>query len=60
MLDTVERQWHTASITNAVQGNQVEDWATVRQRFDDWLADEVQPQSKEDEMKHLLGLPTSR
>jgi hypothetical protein len=56
MLDTIERQWHTATIAAAINGGETEPWSEVRQRFDDWLSDVEQPQSKEDEMMTLLGL----
>lgn len=56
MLDLLERQWHTASIVQAIQGNAVEDWQEVQERFDRYLSGEEKEQSKQDEMRGLLGL----
>lgn len=57
MLDRLERQWHTTSITAAVQGNEIEDWEMVQKRFDAYLSGQEVEQTKEQEMRGLLGLP---
>jgi hypothetical protein len=57
MLDLLERQWHTASITTAIQGGAVEDWGTLQERFDAYLSGKEVAQSKLEEMRGLLGLP---
>ncbi len=56
MLDLLERQWHTASIVQAIQGGEVEDWWIVQERFDRYLSGEEEAGDKLDEMRQLLGL----
>lgn len=56
MIDAVERQWHTASICAAVQGNQVEPWAEVLERFDEYLSGAVKPVTEEEAKRRALGL----
>lgn len=56
MLDLLERQWHTANLRAAIMGDDVEEWAQVQQRFDLWLEGKEVAQTKEEEMRGLLGL----
>lgn len=56
MIDAVERQWHTASICAAVQGGEIEAWAEVLGRFDEYLSGEVQPVTEEEAKRRALGL----
>lgn len=57
MLDLLERQWHTANLRAAIQGDDVEDWEKVQERFNLWLEGKEVAKSKEEEMRGLLGLP---
>jgi hypothetical protein len=56
MMDAVERHWHTQSVCAAIRGDEIEDWGTVLERFDAYLADREQPLTEEQEKRRLLGL----
>jgi hypothetical protein len=56
MLDTVERQWHTASIVGAVKGEEVEPWDDLHARFDEYLNGEQRSRTEDEEKRWLLGL----
>ncbi len=61
MLDQLERQWHTDTLCAAVMASQgaevqIETWAEVQERFDEWLSGEPAPFDKETEKLRLLGL----
>lgn len=56
MIDQIERQWHTASVCAAIQGNEIEDWFSLLERFDEYLLGETRPLSEEEERRKLLGL----
>ena len=56
MLDTTERQWHTASICAAVQGREIESWDVIQGRLEEYLSGEMRPKTKDEEMRSQLGL----
>lgn len=56
MLDLLERQWHTATIAAAVTGQEMDDWGTLKEKFDAYLSGKEVAVSKEEEMRGLLGL----